>query len=385
MKQIITTFIIAIFIFSSCNNKQTETQGTLDLAGKKELLKTKKNEAKALKKEISDLESEIEKIDPNMHKKTTVTSLVVSKMDFKRFTEIQGIVESSEIVKVSAEIPGRLLNIYVDNGDRVRKGQLIAKVDVEDIQKSLDEVETSYQHAKDLFERQDRLWKKNIGSEMQFLSAKNNKERLEKGIASIKHQLKKANIYAPASGVVDNKNIEAGEMVSPGFPLFKILNTSKMKVTADVPETYLSTVKYGDIISIKIPALNIDTQGKISRIGNTINPANRTFSIEIRLNNHKNVLKPNLLALVLLNDYSEEDVVVIPSELIQHEISGKPFVMLAKKNKDHLIAKKNYIKTGEEYNGQTVVVEGIVANDNLINKGARSLSDEELIEFEIEK
>lgn len=385
MKQVITTFIITILILSSCNNSNVETQESLDLAGKKELLKSKKSEFNALKKEIAVLESQIDSIDPINHRKTTVTSLVVSKIDFKRFTEIQGIVESNEIVKVSAEIPGRLLNIYVENGDRVRKGQLIAKVDVEDIQKSLEEVETSYDLAKDLFERQERLWKKNIGSEMQYLSAKNNKERLEKGIASINHQLKKANIYAPSSGVVDNKNIEAGEMVSPGFPLFLIMNTSKMKVTADVPETYLSTVKYGDMISIKIPALNIDTEGKISRIGNKINTANRTFSIEIKLNNHKNVLKPNLLALVLLNDYSEDDAIVIPSELIQHEISGKPFVMLAKKDKENFISKKTYIKTGEEYNGQSVIIEGLMVEDLLINKGARSLSDNEFIEFEIEK
>jgi len=382
-------FFIIIAILSlttiSCK-KATDVMQNLpsDIEKLRTLLKTKKTDLHKIEKDINIIQEKIDSIDPKSKRKTLVTAFSIKKSNFNRFSEIQGTVQSDEIVKISAEIPGRLLNVYVENGDKVRKGQLIAKIDVESTNKKLEELEKGYELAKDIFERQDRLWKKNIGSEIQYLSAKNNKERLEKSIASVKFQLRKANIYAPANGVIDRKGIEPGEMVSPGFPLMIILNTKKIKVVADVPETFLTKIKKREIISIKFPALDIEANGKVARIGSTINPTNRTFSIEIKINNTNNNLKPNLLAILLINDYSEKDVIVLPSELIQHEISGKPFVMLALDNEYGKTATKTYVIAGEEYDGNTIITSGLNEADIVIDKGARSVVDKEMIQIEKE-
>ena len=386
MKRRILSLLLIVFVMISCN-KDNKKDNVIpdDLAGKKELLKKKRMALLKLENEIAVLENQIDSLEPGLKRHTMVTTEKVTKEDFRRYSEIQGVVKSDEVTKVSAEIPGRVLRIYVENGDRVKKGQLLVKINVESIQKKLEELQKSYELAKDVFERQERLWKKNIGSEIQYLTAKNNKERLEKGIESLKTQLRKANIYAPSSGIVDRKNIEEGELASPGFPLMMILNTAKIKVAADVPENYLSSVHKGDEVTVRFPSLNMETKGKISLIGSTINPTNRTFSIETKFENHKNLLKPNLLAIVLLTDYYLPDAIVISSDLVQYEISGKAFVMVIEKENNIYKAKKKYITTGEEYNGKIVITEGLTENDILISKGARSLSDGDIVEISTSK
>ncbi len=374
-------FILSLLIFS-CKKKNEVQPIPNDLSSLQEMIKNKKNEALNLKNEIKILQHKIDSIQPELKRKTLVNGIIVQKSTFDKYSEIQGTVQSDEVTKVSAEIPGRLIAIYVENGDKVKKGQLIAKIDVSDIDNKLEELKKSYELAKDVFERQKRLWSQNIGSEMQYLSSKNNKERLEKAIATINHQLRKANIYAPTYGVIDSKRVETGEIVSPGYPLLLILNTRKVKVIADTPESYLKSVKAGTAIDIKFPALNFETNNKISRIGSTINPANRTFAVEVQMKNPNNILKPNLLAILLINDLSLQDVIVIPSDLIQYEISGKPFVVTVK-DKHKTI--KRYIEIGEEYDGKTVIKTGLSEGDTLITKGARSIVEGELVDIEMVK
>ena len=380
MNKLLTITVILSLTVLSCKEKKEPIP--TDLTGLQEMIKIKKNAVLKLQNEIKKLQYKIDSIQPELKRKTVVNAIELKKSKFDKYSEIQGTVQSDDVVKIGAEIPGRLINVYVEDGDRVRKGQLLAKIDVSDITNKLEELKKSFELAKDVFERQKRLWNQNIGSEIQYLSAKNNKERLEKAIASVNHQLRKANIYAPASGVIDSKRVEPGEIVSPGYPLMLILNTRKVKVIADAPESYLKSIKRGNSIDIKFPALNFETKNKISRIGSTINPANRTFAIEVKMNNPKNILKPNLLALLLVNDLSLNDVIVIPSDLIQYEISGKPFVMIVKEgNKAH----KQYIEVGEEYDGNSVVTSGLSEGDTLITKGARSVVDGELVDIEMEQ
>ncbi len=381
MNKVLSVIIILSLVVISCKKEKT-TSLPNDLDGLQVLIKEKKNEVLKLQNKIKKIQHKIDSIQPDLKRKPVVDVIKVKKSNFNKYSEIQGTVQSDDVIKVSAEIPGRLVGVYVEDGDKVRKGQLIAKLDVSDISNKMEELKKSYELAQDVHERQKRLWDQNIGSEMQYLSAKNNKERLEKAIASIKHQLSKANIYAPAYGIIDSKRVEPGEIVSPGYPLMLILNTRKIKVIADAPESYLKSVKQGDIINIKFPAINYETKNKISRIGSTINTANRTFAIEIKMNNPKNMLKPNLLAILLINDLSLYDVVVIPSDLIQYEISGKPFVMVVNKaNK----AIKQYVEIGEDYDGKTVINSGLNEGDTLITKGARSIVEGELVDTKMEQ
>ena len=383
MKKIFVNLIIMILLTTSCQkSNKNENAIPVDLAGKKEYLKKKKLELFKLQNEIAKLENQIDSLEPGLKKHLKVTINEVALSEFKKFSELQGVVMADEVTKVTTEIPGRVLNIYVKNGDRVHKGQLIAKIDVETLQKQLEELEKSYELAKDVFERQSRLWKKNIGSEIQYLTAKNNKERLEKGIESIKLQLGKSNIYAPSSGIIDRRQIEEGELTSPGFPIMQILNTSTMKIVADVPENYLKSVHKYDPVVVKFPSLDMDAKGKISLIGSTINATNRTFSVEVKFENHKGMLKANQLAIVMLTDNYIPEAIVLPTELIQHEINGKAFVMTAIQENGIYKAKKKYITTKDEYDGKTLVEDGLAVGDKLIVKGAKSVSSGEVIEIE---
>lgn len=376
--------IIAIISISitSCKKDESQNIANLDTNAKRELLKTKENQLFQLKEEIRQLRTELDSIDPTDINYTSVTTFKVENSDFNRYTEIQGSIMADEVVKVSSEIGGRLLNIYFDNGDNVKKGQLLAKVDIESYKKQMEELETSHQLAVDVYDRQKRLWEQNIGSEIQYLNAKNSKERIEKSIESLKTQMGKSNIYAPISGVIDNKLAEPGEVLMPGISFMQILNTQSLKIYADVPENYLSSVHKGEMIKVKIPTIDYETEVRISKIGNTINETNRTFSIEAKITNKSGILKPNLNATILINDFSVDNVIVIPSNLIQYEINGTPYLMKAIEKDGKYIGEKVHIEYGEQYDGNTVIKSGLSVGDIVIDKGAKSLANGDYIELD---
>ena len=381
MKYFLSLITVTMLMFA-CQQAQEQDKNVIpkDLSGKKEFLKEKKAELRQLSQVIEQVEAEIEAAIPDSQKaRVLVTARPVSTKDFKRFVEIQATVQSDDVVSVSSETGGRIVYLKVKEGDAVRRGQLIAKVDLEQIDKQIAELETFLQLAKDVYERQARLWEQNIGSELQYLEAKNNKERLEKSLETISFQKTKANVYAPISGIVEQQFLKQGEMASPGLPIVQILNTSKVKVVADIPETYLGTVRKGEKVTIKFPAINQEMQARISRLGRVIDPANRTFEAEVEISNKNGLLKPNLLAMMLINDFSAKNVVIIPLEMVQQEVSGKDFVFVAGANEKGAIAQKVYIKVGESYDGEIIVKEGLSGNEALIVDGSRGLADGQLI------
>lgn len=356
-----------------------------DLAGKKKLLKEKKTALKALTAEIDQLKEEIVELDTSKVVKSRRLVIIgkTERRDFNRFVEIQAAVESGDAVMASSETGGRIIQLNVDEGKPVRKGQLIAKLDMESIDKQIAEVETTKILAEQVYTRQAKLWSQNIGSEIQYLQAKNNKERLEKSLESLRFQLTKANVYAPISGVVDKVYAESGEMAGPGTPIVEIINTRQVKVVANVPERYLPIMKRGQLVDVKFPAINEERKAKISMIGNSINPANRTFEAEVELSNPKGVLKPNLLSLMVVNDFSAKDVVVIPLDLVQQEVSGKNYVFIRAEGPDGSMAKKVYVETGESVEGDIIITEGLKGEEEIILDGARGLAENELIEVKV--
>jgi membrane fusion protein (multidrug efflux system) len=357
-----------------------------DLAGKRSYLTELRNQHADLEQQIQKLEEEIETMSPDsLTQVRAVTVDTASRGDFMHYVEIQGSVQSDDLVNVTAEVAGIITNMPVEEGQNVNRGQLIAKVDLEQVNKQIAEIEKSLELAKEVFERQERLWNQKIGSEIQFLQAKNNKERLEKSLETAKFQLSKANVYAPISGVVEVKHLKAGEMASPGMPILTILNTANVKVVAEVPENYIGAVKKGEKVSIRIPALNQELDAPISLVGRTINPANRTFAVEVDLRNSSGMLKPNLLANMKINDYTEKDVVTVPMEMVQQEASGQSFVFIVgKSEKGKAIAQKVLVKTGKAFEGNIIVEEGLKGDEILIDKGARFVSDQEPIKVEME-
>ncbi len=375
--------ILLLILLGACQPEAAK-QSTIptDLVGKRAYLKEKKAEFRELTRTIDKLETEINELAPPSEKtKKIVTTTSIELKDFKRFIEIQGVVESDDIVSVTSEVGGRIILYKVKEGQYVKKGQLLAKVDLEQIDKQEAELSTSLELAVELYERQGRLWKQNIGSEVQYLQAKNNKERIEKTMETIGFQKRKANVYAPISGVVDMEFLKLGDLAGPGMPIVQIINTSKVKVIANVPESYLGKVKKGEKVTVKFPALDQTTTARVSQLGRTINPANRTFEVEVELPNRKGILKPNLLSLMLINDFSTTNSVVIPIDLVQQEVSGKQYVYIIADGQEGPTAKKTYIEIGENYEGEVVIINGLTGSETLITKGSRNLSDGEFVEI----
>lgn len=378
----ILTISILLFSLIACNKETTLKKDSIptDLAGKKAYLKAKKEELRILNRKITQVEGEINELVPPTEKtRKLVATTTVPTKDFKRFVEIQAVVQSDDVVAASSETGGRILQLNVKEGQYVKKGQLIARIDLEQIDKQVAELNKALELATDLYERQSRLWKQNIGSEVQYLQAKNNKERLETSLETLDYQKTKSNVYAPISGVIEQEFLKAGELAAPGMPIVQILNTAKVKVVANVPETYLGKIKKGAMVDIKFPALNQETKARVTQLGRTINPGNRTFEIEVNMTNKNGLLKPNLLALMLVNDLALSNVVVIPIEMVQQEVSGKRFVFLQVDGAEGKVAQKIYVETSETYEGEVVITKGLQGGEILITDGARGLTDGQLI------
>jgi membrane fusion protein (multidrug efflux system) len=381
MKRILFILVMPL-LFAACGGERLEKlQYPEDLDGKKKLLIEKKAELKELNEEIEKLNREIAELDTTKREKprALVTSTKLGRKDFNRYIDIQSSVVADDIVSASSESGGRLIKLSPKEGDYVERGQLIGTVDLGSLDKQIAELNKSLELAKEVYERQSRLWAQKIGTEIQYLEAKNNKERIEKSLETIRFQQTKADFYAPISGVVDRVVMHQGEVVSPGAPIIQILSTSKVKVVADVPEIYLKSVKKGDWVTIKFPALGTETKGRISMIGRTINPGNRTFSVEVEMANQGSKLKPNLLASMSIMDYSQKNVVMIPLEILQQEVTGRNFIYVKENGPEGDFAKKVYVETDEANDGQVIIKQGLTGNEEIILSGARNLVDGELI------
>jgi RND family efflux transporter MFP subunit len=264
----------------------------------------------------------------------------------------------------------------IEEGDNIRRGQKIATLDMESLRNQIAEIQTSLDLAQEVYSRQERLWKQDIGSEIQFLQAKNNKERLEKSIESIQYNLTKGDVFAPASGVVEKVMLKSGEMAGPGSPILQILNVNKVKVSIDVPEKYLKKIRKGSRFKVELPTLEYEKTVKVTDIGRMIDPGNRTFKVEANISSNGGKIKPNLMAIAYISDYELKDALALDSELIQQDITGSSFVFVVEKNGDgSYVAVKKYIEIGESIDNQLIVTSGLVGDEELIVDGARIINE----------
>ncbi len=378
MKTIYSLLPLLLLTFlASCGSAPEEAAPT-DLAGKKELLKTKKSELRELTKEVDALEKEIFAEDPSLAPKGTLVSYAtVATSSFQDFAAVQATVRASESAMATPQLPGQIMSMGFEEGDAIRKGQLVAVIDVENITTQRAELETAAGLAKDIFERQQRLWDQKIGSEVQFLQAKNNYERIQKQLASIDVQTAKKNVYAPISGTVDRVMMRQGETAAPGMPILSILNTNKLDVVADASEDLLTKVKRGQKLKVKVPALDLEFMAPVSRIGKTVDPANRTFEVELGVpSRYLRQLKANLLAEVEVLDFDAKDIIVVSQDQIQQEIDGRRFVFIAVDDAElGAVAKRTYIETGASFDNRAVVESGLSVGDRIITAGGRGLTD----------
>lgn len=374
-------FILCALLFvASCKPQDLEAEKQELIATKKKAVSTKKAKVKELEDEIAKLSEEILELEPKKEKAPIlITTETLQKQDFKRYTQVQASVLSEDQVYVSSETGGRILSVRVKEGQSVKKGQLVATVDLKSLSDQKAELETSLSLAKDVYDRQKRLWDKNIGSEIQYLQAKNNYDRLQKSMTTLETQIAKANLYAPITGIVDKEFLKAGEIAGPGAPILQLFNPNKLKVSADVPESYLSSINKGDKVEINFPALGTQITKTISLLGRTIDPNNRTFKVEVTSTSEGGTLKPNLLAELKFNDYTKKDAIIVPLEIVQEEVSGRKYVFTAGKKEGKDVAIKSYVTIGEGYEGNIVIEEGLNAGDQIIIDGARSVANGDAI------
>ena len=364
MKNILL-FFVAISIMVSCG-KETKNSSLDELNTKKLTIVSKID---SLNKELKILDQEILKLDESV-KLHLVTVLPVKNDVFKHFIEIQGLVQADKNIEIKPELGGVVRSIYVKEGQKVYAGQTLAQLDDSSIRNNIAELDTQLTLAKTTFERQERLWKQKIGSEMQYLQAKAQKESLENNLATLGTQARKMKIIAPFSGIVDEIFPKNGELTSPQTPVIRLINLDKVYVEADVTETYLTVVKNGTEASMYFPSIDKRIDSKITQISNYINPDNRSFKVKINVPNKDKLIKPNLLADLKILDFKSEGL-IIPSTLVQQDQKGNNYVYtLENKNNEKVVVKK-LISVENEYKNEIFVRDGLVATDTLVNAGAR--------------
>lgn len=356
---------------------------------KKEGLEGKKAELTELRKQQADinakvaaLQAEVTKLDPQAQetaKTKTVAVSPVTPTTFQHFIEVQGTIDAKNNVLVSPRSGGAVVAVYVKEGDAVRAGQVLAKVDDQILRESIAEIKTQYELASTVYEKQANLWKQQIGTELQYLQAKNNKEALEKRLATLNSQLAQANITSPIAGVVDQVNVKPGESAMPGMGVVRVVNLSQLKVVAKVADTYVANVRKGDLVKVKFPDLNKEINARVSFVGTTVDPLSRTFEIEATLPPSRD-LKPNQLAVVNINDVNKPNAIVINQNLVQNTEKGQ-VVYVAVNEGARKTAKAKVVKTGQSYNGQVEVIDGLLAGDQLVTQGYQELVDGQPVSF----
>ena len=377
--------LLLLLLLCSCGPAQEDT-GPTGVDEIKTALREKRDQIRELSREIEALEDTLATLDPTFAPKVALVEYqTVEPTDFRDFARVQATVRAAETAVATAEIPGRILRMNFAEGDAIRRGQLVAVLDVEGTETQRAELETAAELARTVYERQERLWEQNIGSEIQYLQAKNNYERLQQQLKSIDVQANKRNVYAPLSGTVERVTLRTGENAVPGAPILSIISTGDLKVVADAPEDLLTKVERRQEVGVAVPALGLEFRAPVSRIGRTVDPANRTFEVEIDVPRaHVGRLKANLLAEVEILDFAGEDLLVVSQDIIQQEVGGQRYVFVARPAEgggsgDHLVARKTYVTTGKSYDNRAIVESGLQAGDRLITTGARGLTDGQAI------
>jgi len=369
LKQI-TFLLFIVTIAASCGNLDNSP-----LAKKKEELAKLKTERKELNDKILKLEGEIALLDSNSgnSKAKLVSFKSMEAQSFTNYIEIMGKVDADQNTNVSSEIPGTLQKINVVVGQNVILGQTLGEIDNTTSVVALNELKQQLDFAKTMYDKQKNLWDQKIGSEVQYISAKNNYESLQKRLATMNQQLGLARIKSPISGVVDEVYVKIGQTVAPGMPCFRIVNSSKLKIKADVAESFAGKIKQGNRVKLFFPDLNKESDGVVSYSSKVIDVINRSFKIEIPINS-SDEYKPNMLAKIKIVDYSNEKAIVVPVNTIR-TVGAESFIMVAEEKNGKAIAKKHKVTFGLTYNGETEIVSGLVVGDKLITVGYQELED----------
>ena len=375
MKKIIHALYIIAFIIGCSGDQSVSTTELIeakDLNGLKTQKEDKLKTLNALKMELSQINAAIANLDPS-EKLALISMFEVKPENFDHHIEIQANIKTRQNVLLYPEYNGTLKKVYVEEGQKVKKGKLLAQIDDAGLKNQLEQLQIQTKLSKTTYERTQRLWDQNIGSEMNLLQAKATYESQLKTVAQLKKQLQRTQILAPFSGTIDEIVANTGANLLLGqTPVMRIVNLKKMYTEASVPERYLEQVKKGTSATVKIPMLDREYPTTIRQTGNFINPNNRSFRVETLLPNPDEMIKPNLSCKLKINDYSNPEALMIPMRIVKENANGKKYIFkLRSDGKDQVYrTEQTFVRLGKNIMDKVEVLEGIQAGDLLVNEGA---------------
>ncbi|NOQ91973.1 MAG: efflux RND transporter periplasmic adaptor subunit [Flavobacteriaceae bacterium] len=380
MKTIYTLLFLTIILASCSEGKKKSIKSIIESNDLVEIRNKKSeivSEQKIIASQLKQLDEAIAKL--NVVKKVPlVTTFKVHDTVFAHYLELQGSVNTKNLLVIYPEFSGILTNVYVKEGQKVKKGQLLAKIDDGGLGQQLGLLQIQEELAKTTYERQKRLWDQKIGSELQFLQAQSSYRAQAKAVSQLKQQVEKTFVRAPFSGTIDDVITDQGSVVAPGqSQLIRIVNLNNMYIETDVPEKYITNISKDKKVKVEFPILGRTMDAKIRQVGNYINPANRTFKVKIAIPNKEKNIKPNLTAKLKINDYTNPNALLIPQSIISENANGQQYVYVikTKENSDKTVAEKVIIQTGRTQGDVIEVLTGLNNGDEIIKEGARSVSN----------
>ena len=385
MKKLYISILTLIII--SCNSSGSSNITSLIENGDLEELKKRKKEyvdtMNTMQVELNEINDGIAFLDEN-EKLTLVSNYEIKEKVFNSYMEAQANLKTRKNVLILPEFQGTLEKIFVYEGQYVKKGKLLAEINDSGLKEQLEQLTIQANFAKENFERTERLWNNNIGSEIQFLKSKTDFESSQKMVEQMKDRLAKTKIYAPFDGEVDEIISNQGSNLIPGVSqILRLVNLDKIYAEASVSEKYISFIEEGTEAIVQIPLLGKEIKSQIIQTGNFINPSNRTFRVEVPVKNIDKKIKQNLDAKIKINIYSKEDAVVIPLRIVREDASGKNFVYVMNQDVKEgvYITSKTFISLGNKNNTDVEVTEGLKIGDMLVLEGASIVEDSQRVKL----
>ena len=384
MKKLATLLILLLFV--QCEPKDKKKFSDIMSEGSLEeiqLLKTTHVKTiNQLKKELNQL-NEALLLKDQTQRYVLVESIELEKEIFNHFVSFQGSIETDKNVVIYPEIPGLLKKIHVKEGQQVTEGTLLAEISDGGLIDQLDQLKLQLKLAKTTYNRQKRLWNQKIGSEIQFLQAKTNYLSLQKSVSQMNDQVTKTKITAPFDGIIDHIIADSGSNLSPGMtPILRVVNLDQMKVAAEIPEMHLPNIQKNTSAIVSVPVLGIQFNEVVANVGNFINPNNRSFRVEISINNENGALKPNMTAEIKVNDYKNPEAILVPIKDVLENQNGESYVYLLEVSdeaNDIYKVVKTFVKLGKTSDNKIEIIEGLDAGDKIVEEGIRLIKDQQLV------
>ena len=378
---------ILTLIIISCNSSGSSNITSLIENGDLEELKKRKKEyvdtMNTMQVELNEINDGIAFLDEN-EKLTLVSNYEIKEKVFNSYMEAQANLKTRKNVLILPEFQGTLEQIFVYEGQYVQKGKLLAEINDSGLKEQLEQLTIQANFAKENFERTERLWNNNIGSEIQFLKSKTDFESSQKMVEQMKDRLAKTKIYATFDGEVDEIISNQGSNLIPGVSqILRLVNLDKIYAEASVSEKYISFIEEGTEAIVQIPLLGKEIKSQIIQTGNFINPSNRTFRVEVPVENIDNKIKQNLDAKIKINIYSKKDAVVIPLRIVREDASGRNFVYVMNQDikEGVYVTTKTFISLGNKNNTDVEVTEGLKIGDMLVLEGASIVEDSQRVKL----